>query len=85
MEINNKDKYFSGTSSLFIFFNEVEKDKLFSCINLIKSTETYHYHDDIKAWEILPNKLSYILDNLTLIDDIKLILLNKKTTQKSCT
>lgn len=83
MEVNNKDKYFSGTSSLFIFFNEVEKDKLFSCINLIKSTETYHYHDDIEAWEILPNKLSYILDNFTLIDDIKLILMNKKTTQRT--
>ncbi len=83
VEVNNQDKYFSGTSSLFIFLHDLEKDKLFSCINLIKSTETYHYHDDIKAWEILPNKLSYILDNLTLLDDIDLVLLHKKSTQKS--
>ena len=82
MEVNNKDKYFSGTSSLFIFFREVEQSKLYSCVNLIKSTETYHYHDDIKAWEILPNKLSYILDNLTLIDDIKLILIKKEESKK---
>lgn len=78
MEVNNVDKYFSGTSSLFIFLNEVEKSNLYSCVNLIKSTETYHYHDDIEAWEILPNKLSYILDNLTLIDDIKLLLMKKE-------
>ena len=82
IEINNQDKYFSGTSSLFIFLYDLEKEKLFSCVNLIKSTETYYYHDDIKAWEILPNKLSYILDNLTLLDDIDLVLLHKKSTQK---
>ena len=82
MEINNKDKYFSGTSSLFIFFKDLKSDKLYSCVNLIKSTETYHYHDDIKAWEILPNKLSYILDNLTVIDDIKLILIKKEENKQ---
>lgn len=78
IEINNKDKYFSGTSSLFIFFNGLNTDKLYSCVNLIKSTETYHYHEDIKAWEVLPNKLSYLLDNFTVIDDVDLVLLRKE-------
>lgn len=82
MEINNKDKYFSGTSSLFIFFKDLKSDKLYACVNLIKSTETYHYHDDIKAWEVLPNKLSYLLDNFTVIDDIKLILIKKEKREQ---
>lgn len=83
LEVNNEDKYFSGVSSLFIFLDDLKEDKLFTCINLIKSTETYYYHEDIKAWEILPNKLSYILDNLTLIDDIKFIALKKENNDDS--
>ena len=58
----------SGVNSLFITskFNV-------NVNNIIKSCETYHYHDSSHAWEVPVNQLAYLLDNLVYIDDIDLI------------
>ena len=63
----------TGTTSLFLSFpyNEL-------IINKIKTEPLYIFHKDIKLWELPLTSLSSLLDNLTYLDDIKLILKKEK-------
>lgn len=60
----------SGLSSLVIQFNYNE-----AIINAIKTIGNCIYHKKLQLWEAPINKLSQILDTLTIIDDIQLQLL----------
>ena len=57
----------SGITSLFVSFS-FNKD----IINIIKSYDKYVYDKKTYTWEVPVNALSYLLDNLTYIDDIEL-------------
>lgn len=52
-------------------------------INIIKQKEGYFYHKKLNLWEISLLNLSYLLDNLTSIDDIELNLLEEKEKQNA--
>lgn len=59
----------AGFTSLFIY---IEQSSNFTVIkNIIKSTQTYYFHKD-NSWEVPITYLSYLLDNITLLDDIEL-------------
>lgn len=66
----NYSKKVIGQTSLFVSFNYDPK-----VIEIIKQAEDYYYDNNTKIWELPLNKLSYLIDNLTLIDDINLDLL----------
>ena len=56
-----------GQTSLFVSFNYDPK-----IIEIVKSAENAIWLKDKKLWELPLNKLSYLIDNLTLLDDIQL-------------
>ena len=56
-----------GTTSLFVSFDYNPE-----IVNVIKGAENAIYDKTNKTWELPLNKLSYLIDNLTLIDDISL-------------
>ena len=57
----------SGITSLFLSFNFNPE-----IINIIKTYDKYVYDKKTYTWELPVNALSYLLDNLTYIDDITL-------------
>lgn len=63
----NNSKKVVGKTSLFISF-----DYNPNVLEIIKNTEGSIYHKDFKFWEVPLNRLSYLIDNLTLLDDINL-------------
>ena len=73
--IEKEKKMLSGTKSIFIYF-EYNID----IINIIKSSGTYYYIKNDHSWEVPLTSLSYLLDNLTYMDDIKLIFDTTLTT-----
>ena len=68
---------FSGRTSFLIEFdyNPV-------IVATLKSLPNYTYHKKIQAWEIPINCLAQALDYLTVIDDIKLTLLEEPSSKK---
>lgn len=56
-----------GQTSLFVSFDYDPR-----IIEIIKQANTYVYDDTTKTWEMPLNNLSYLIDNLTSIDDINL-------------
>lgn len=69
----------SGVSSIFIDIHNNNQLMFQNIISIIKSCETYNFNSKTKLWEIPLTKLSYIIDNLTIIDDIELTLLDNDT------
>ena len=65
----------SGLKSLFLVFDYNQ-----DIINIIKSSETYCFHNDNHTWEVPITSLAYLLDNLFYIDDIKLVVEDKEET-----
>ena len=61
-----------GITSLFLSFTYTPQYK--DLVNIIKSSGDYWFDKDTKLWELPVTNLSYLLDNLTFFDDIKLIL-----------
>ena len=57
----------SGITSLFLSFKFNQE-----IINIIKTYDKYVYDKKTYTWELPVNALSYLLDNLTYIDDIEL-------------
>lgn len=57
----------SGLSSLFISFDYQQE-----IVNIIKSSEKYIYNKNNYTWEVPCTSLSYLIDQLVYIDDIKL-------------
>lgn len=57
----------SGITSLFLSFKFNSE-----IINVIKSYDKYVFDKKTYEWELPVNALSYLLDNLTYIDDIEL-------------
>lgn len=57
----------SGITSLFLSFKFNQE-----IINIIKTYDKYVYDKKTYTWELPVNSLSYLLDNLTYIDDIEL-------------
>ena len=56
-----------GQTSLFVSFDYDPR-----IIEIIKQANSYIYDDTTKTWEMPLNNLSYLIDNLTSIDDINL-------------
>ena len=56
-----------GQTSLFVSFDYDPR-----IIEIIKQANSYVYDDTTKTWEMPLNNLSYLIDNLTSIDDINL-------------
>ena len=69
----NKPNKMSGITSLFLSFNYNEK-----VINEIKKEPIYNFDSKTKEWELPLTSLSSLLDNLTYLDDIKLILFKEE-------
>ena len=61
-----------GITSLFLSFTYTPQYK--DLVNIIKSSGDHWFDKDTKLWELPVTNLSYLLDNLTFFDDIKLIL-----------
>lgn len=59
----------SGLSSLFISFNYKPE-----IVDIIKTSDKYVYDKKTYTWEVPCSSLSYLLDQLTYVDDIDLIL-----------
>ena len=68
--IEAKPTKLSGISSLYISFNFKSE-----IVNIIKTCSKYIYDKNTYTWELPLTELSYLLDELTYIDDIKLTLL----------
>lgn len=62
-------KKISGKTSFFIYFDYNE-----AIINVLKNSDVYSYDKKTRAWEAPLTSLSFLLDNLTCLDDIKLII-----------
>lgn len=69
----NKTKKLPGESSLFISF-----DFDIKIVETIKKAECPFYHKKEKIWECPVTSLSFLLDNLCVIDDINLQILKDK-------
>lgn len=67
----------SGITSLFISF-----DFNLQVIEIIKATDKYIYHKKTHVWELPITSLSYLLDELTYLDDIELQLYNEDKDKK---
>lgn len=67
----------SGITSLFISF-----DFNLRVIETIKATDKYIYDKKTHVWELPITSLSYLLDELTYLDDIELQLYNEDTNKK---
>lgn len=65
--IEDKPKSLSGNTSLFVSFKFNQ-----NIIDIIKRFEKYIYDKKTYTWELPISSLSYLLDNLTYIDDIEL-------------
>lgn len=68
--IEDTPKKLSGLTSLFVSF-----DYNAEAVNIIKSATKYVYDKTTFTWELPITSLSYLLDNLTYIDDITLKLI----------
>ena len=66
----------SGITSLFLSFPFNQE-----AINIIKSYDKYVYDKKTYTWEVPVNALSYLLDNLTYIDDITLKLMKDDSSK----
>lgn len=60
----------SGLSSLLVF-GDITRDTF----DMLNREEAYYFHKKMMAWEIPANRLSFLLDKLTLVDDIRLEML----------
>lgn len=67
-----------GKTSLFITFDYKQE-----IVDIIKQAENAIYNKTTKTWELPLNKLSFLINNLTYIDDINLYFLDDKVNQKN--
>jgi len=67
----------SGVTSLFIKFDFNQE-----IIDILKSCDKYIFHKKLLCWELPITSLSYLLDNLTYIDDINLEILPKEENKE---
>ena len=65
--VENKPSKLSGVTSLYVSFSYNPE-----IINIIKSCDKYVYDKKTYTWELPITTLTYLLDNLTYIDDITL-------------
>lgn len=73
-------KKLSGVTSLFLSFDFNQK-----IIDQIKTCPVYSYDKKSKVWEVSILSLAYLLDSLTLLDDITLELKNAEETKETLT
>ena len=66
----NISKKCVGQTSLFVSFDYDPK-----YVEVVKQAEDAIWHKDLKQWELPLNKLAFLIDNFTLLDDIQLDLL----------
>lgn len=65
----------SGLTSLFVSFDYDER-----IVSLIKlNIDIYNYNKKTKEWELPINNLAYLLDNLSVLNDIKLTIYKSPT------
>lgn len=69
----------SGLTSLFVSFDFDER-----IVSLIKlNIDVYNYNKKTKEWEIPINKLAYLVDNLSVLNDVKLTLYKLSTSKET--
>lgn len=68
--VEQPSKKCAGNTSLWITFNYNEK-----IVETIKFVDGAVYYEKTKTWEVPAGTLSYLIDNLTYIDDITITLL----------
>ena len=73
----NQSKKSIGQTSLFVSFDYKPE-----IVEVIKSAGDGIYYKDSKVWELPLNKLSYLIDNLTMIDSINLDFLPESESEK---
>lgn len=66
-----------GQTSLFVSFDYDPK-----YVEVVKQAEDAIWHKDLKQWELPLNKLAFLIDNFTLLDDIQLDLLEDDVEEK---
>ena len=75
--VQKKAKKVVGGTSLFVTFSYNEQ-----VIDTVKKAENAKWLKSTKEWELPLNKLSYLIDNLTYIDDIQLDLLKEEISEE---
>lgn len=69
----------SGLTSLFVSFDFDER-----IVSLIKlNIDVYNYNKKTKEWEVPINKLAYLVDNLSVLNDVKLTLYKLSTSKET--
>lgn len=69
----------SGLTSLFVSFDFDER-----IVSLIKlNIDVYNYNKKTKEWEVPINKLAYLVDNLSVLNDVKLTLYKLSTPEET--
>lgn len=69
----------SGLTSLFVSFDFDER-----IVSLIKlNIDVYNYNKKTKEWEVPINKLAYLIDNLSVLNDVKLTLYKLSTSKET--
>lgn len=66
-----------GKTSLYVQFDYNQQ-----IIDIIKGAENYSYNKNTHEWELPLSKLSYLINNLTYIDDIQLNLFPEEEKEK---
>lgn len=69
----NKTRYLPGPTSLFLYFSKDAE----SVLTIVKSIEERHFDKNDLSFEVPLTYLSFLLDELTPLDDIKLTVLNE--------
>lgn len=73
----NVSKKCVGQTSLFVSFDYDPK-----YVDIVKQAEDAIWHKDLKQWELPLNKLAFLIDNFTLLDDIQLDLLEDDVKER---
>lgn len=69
----------SGLTSLFVSFDFDER-----IVSLIKlNLDIYNYNKKTKEWEVPINKLAYLVDSLSVLNDVKLTLYKLSTPEET--
>lgn len=67
-----------GLTSLFISFSKVSPQIFHEILTVLKSRELYNFDKKTNKWELPITDLAFLLDNLTILDDININILNSK-------
>lgn len=69
----------SGLTSLFVSFDFDERIVFLIKLNI----DVYNYNKKTKEWEVPVNKLAYLVDNLSVLNDVKLTLYKLSTSKET--